>query len=454
MNKQEFRKLTKERVLILDGATGSNLQKRGMPTGVCPELWICEHPEVLAQLQKEYAQAGSDIVYAPTFGGNRIKMTEYGLADRMEEINTRLVQISKEGVKGLAFVAADITMTGAQLEPIGDLKFEELVEVYKEQLSIIAAAGVDLIAIETMMSLQETRAAVLAAKEVCPELPILATLSFSESGKTLYGADAAASVIVLQELGVDAVGLNCSAGPDKMKPVFDAMKAVAKVPIVVKPNAGLPQIDKDGNTCYDMGPEAFKTYMKEIIDEGAGLIGGCCGTSPDYIKALKEAVNESCAKQRRDFPEASDCDMVYLASERCIFDLPANETLHFGEGIDLADEDILEEYLRGEFDTATDTAFDLMDDEVDALLIKAVAEDVCEAEALSELIEEVSPMVSLPVVAAVSSVETAEQVLKHYSGIMGIMPLFDYEKEEDDFFNTLKWYGAKIITIDKQILCC
>ena len=465
MNKKEFKELLDKKIVVLDGATGSNLQKRGMPTGVCPELWICEHPEVLQGLQREYAEAGSDIVYAPTFGGNRIKMEEYGLKDRIEEINTRLVQISREGVGNTVLVAGDITMTGAQLEPLGDLSFEELVDVYKEQISYIEKAGADLIGVETMMSLQETRAAVIAAKEVCPEMPIMATLSFSETGKTLYGADAASAVVVLQDLGVDAVGLNCSAGPDKMKSVFEKMKSVAKIPLIVKPNAGLPQIDAEGNTCYDMKADDFKGYMKEIIEAGAGVIGGCCGTSPEYIKALKEAVEEYKAGKGAE----SDCcsssgvsccpacgkDTVCFASEREVFQLPVGKELELGEGIDLsADEDILDEYKNDEYETATDSAFELMDDEVDALLFKADVEGIDEAEALTAMIANVSSMVSLPVIAAVSCADTAEQVLRHYSGVMGIMPLFESESEIQKLFSTLKCYGAKMVTIDKQILCC
>ena len=208
MTKQEFKEMINQGIVLLDGATGSNLQKRGMPAGVCPELWITEHPQVLQQLQDEYIKAGSNIVYAPTFSGNRIKMEEYGLGDRLEEINTALVRICRENAAGRALVAGDITMTGAQLEPLGDLKLEELIDVYKEQLAVLAAAGVDLIVVETMMSLQETRAAVIAAKEVCSDLPVMATLSFTEKGTTLYGASAESAVVVLQAMGVDAVGLN------------------------------------------------------------------------------------------------------------------------------------------------------------------------------------------------------------------------------------------------------
>ena len=295
MTREEFRKRASEGILLLDGATGSNLLKRGMPQGVCPELWITEHPEVLLELQREYIQAGSDIVYAPTFGGNCIKLKEYGLEGRLEELNGRLVQISKEAAAGQALVAGDITMTGAQLEPMGDMTFDELVEVYREQIALIVEAGVDLIGIETMMSLQETRAAVTAARSVC-KLPVIATLSFQKNGMTLYGASAPAAVAVLQGMGVDAVGFNCSAGPDDMLKVVQQMKETAVVPVIAKPNAGLPVLKEDGTAGYDMTAEEFAGHMEALLAAGAGIVGGCCGTTPEFIRLLKEktAGSRSC----------------------------------------------------------------------------------------------------------------------------------------------------------------
>ena len=187
MTKAEFVRLINENgPIILDGATGTNLMEAGMPIGVCPEQWVMEHPEVLLKMQREYVEAGSHIVYAPTFTGNRIKLEEYGLQDRLVEINTTLVKLSKQAVDGKALVAGDMTMTGQQLFPMGELMFEELVDVYKEQAGVLAEAGVDLFVVETMMSLQECRAAVLAIREVC-DLPILVTLTYNEDGRTLFG---------------------------------------------------------------------------------------------------------------------------------------------------------------------------------------------------------------------------------------------------------------------------
>lgn len=215
MKKAELRELIERRALILDGATGSNLQEAGMKMGVCPEQWVLENPKVLLQLQKEYVAAGTDILYASTFTANRIKLAEYGLEDKLVEMNHKLVALSKEAAGEQAYVAGDISMTGQQLYPIGDMQFEELVDIYKEQVMALEEAGVDLYVVETMMSLQECRAAVIAIKE-CSQRPIMVSLTYEETGRTLFGSDPATAVIVLQSLGVDVIGINCSTGPDKM----------------------------------------------------------------------------------------------------------------------------------------------------------------------------------------------------------------------------------------------
>lgn len=459
MTKQEFQELCSKRIVILDGATGSNLQKRGMPTGVCPELWISEHPEVLQGLQREYIEAGSDIVYAPTFSGNRIKMAEYGLADRLEEINAKLVRIAKEGAAGKALVAGDITMTGAQLEPLGDLSFAELIEVYKEQLHILAEAGVDLIVVETMMSLQETRAAVIAAKEVCPDLPVMATLSFTESGKTLYGASADAAVTVLQSMGVDAVGMNCSAGPDKMVKVLDMMTPYAKIPLITKPNAGLPKLAEDGvTTTYDMNEDDFGVHMKALAEHGAGILGGCCGTTPAFIANVKGVADtfmtENGVSGKEISPNTAQ-DQILLATERQVFAFTEGQKLELSDGIDFSkEEDVRDEFADDEYDTAVDLAFDLFDDEADAILIRADVEGIDEAQALIGTANAVTQMVQLPVIFAVSNASAAKEVLRSFSGLAGIMCLAEAEDEKNAVLNTAKWYGAVMVTIDKEIRSC
>ena len=272
MTRQEFREFVQKGRMILDGATGSNLQKRGMPTGVCPEEWILEHPDVLIGLQREYIEAGSDVLYAPTFSGNRIKLEEYGLADQIGEMNHRLAELSFEAIRQAdtdrrVLVAGDLTMTGQQLYPVGSLPFEKLVDIYKEQVGFLKEAGVDFVVVETMMSLQECRAAVLAVKE-SSELPVMVTLTFAEDGRTLFGTNPETAALVMTAMGVDAIGVNCSTGPDKMVSVIEKMCRYTALPIVAKPNAGLPQL-VDGETVYDMGPETFAQEMCVLAEAGA-----------------------------------------------------------------------------------------------------------------------------------------------------------------------------------------
>ena len=185
MNKQEFQALIKEHLVFLDGATGSNLQKQGMPAGVCPEQWILKHRDIMIALQRAFVDAGTNIIYAPTFTANRIKLKEYGLEEQIRRINLDLVALSKEAVGDKAYVAGDLTMTGEQLAPIGHLDFEDLINIYKEQIGCLVEAGVDLLVVETMMSLQETRAALIAAKEVC-DLPVMATMTFESDGRNIF----------------------------------------------------------------------------------------------------------------------------------------------------------------------------------------------------------------------------------------------------------------------------
>lgn len=302
MTKEQFRERLAQGKMILDGATGSNLQERGLPAGVCPEEWILENPDVLKELQIEYYAAGSDAVYAPTFSGNRIKLEEYGLQDNLVEMNHGLVAISKQAVaevkeRGLVdadkplYVCGDLTMTGKQVQPMGPLSFEELVDIYKEQTEALVDAGVDFLAVETMMSLQECRAAVIAAKECC-DLPIMVTLTFAEDGRTLFGTDPETAALVLTTLGVDALGVNCSTGPDKMCDVVRKMRAYADIPLVAKPNAGLPQL-VDGKTVYEMEAPEFAEEMMALIDAGADILGGCCGTTPEHIRLLTQKIQQS-----------------------------------------------------------------------------------------------------------------------------------------------------------------
>jgi len=284
MTIQEFQNLTQQKIILLDGATGSNLRAAGMPVGVCVELWALEHPEVILKLQRGYVDAGSDILYAPTFAANRIGLSMYGLENRLEEINRGLIALSREAAGGRAFVAGDVTT--ASRSGMGDV---ELFDVYARQISVLADAGADLIVAETMLTLNETMIALEATRSVC-ELPVICTMTLEADGGLLGGGSVFEALQVLQEMGADAVGLNCSVGPDQLESVISGLNAVAKVPIVAKPNAGMPVIDERGFARYDMPPDVFARSMHELVRRGASIVGGCCGTDPEYIRALAAAL--------------------------------------------------------------------------------------------------------------------------------------------------------------------
>lgn len=290
MTKAEFRALVERGVVILDGATGSNLRAAGMPVGVCSELWAMEHPEAIQTLQRAYVDAGSRIIYAPTFSANRISLAMHGLENRVEEINSRLVALSKEAADGRALVAGDLTTTGKILEPRGDLSYQELFDVYKEQIEVLAASGADLLVAETMLNVDETCCVLEAAQAAC-DLPVMCSLTMEADGSLLYGGSVTDAVETLQALGAAAVGLNCSVGPDQLESVVGAMKRVATVPVIAKPNAGMPKIDEQGQAHYSMTPEDFAASMRKLVWRGARIVGGCCGTSPEYIRCLAEVLS-------------------------------------------------------------------------------------------------------------------------------------------------------------------
>lgn len=449
MTRNEFKELVSSNIIYLDGATGSNLGKRGMPAGICPEKWILENPEVLIQLQQEFIEAGTNILYAPTFTGNRIKLKEYGLEADICKINRQLVGLSKEAVRRskemnpdrVVLVAGDLTMTGQQVAPIGPLSFEELVEVYKEQVSYLLMEGVDLFVVETMMSLQETRAAVIAIKETC-DLPIMATLTFNDDGKTLFGTDATTAVVVLENLGVDAVGLNCSTGPDKMVNVMKQMKRVATIPIIAKPNAGLPHL-VDGETVFDMQPEEFAEHMKKLVEEGASILGGCCGTTPEHIKAMVDMT-----KEMQPVPLNTE-KIRALSTERKTleFDLDGR-FLVIGERINPTGKKALqEELLDGDLDMVIDFADEQKECGASILDVNVGMNGIDEKETMLDVITELTLSSDLPLCIDSSHVSVIEAALRIYPG-RALINSISLEKEKfEKLIPIAKKYGAMFILL-------
>ncbi len=442
MTKKEFSLFIKEHApVILDGATGTNLMSAGMPVGVCPESWVMEHPQVITDLQKSYVEAGSHIVYAPTFTGNRIKLTEYSLVERLEEINRTLVRLSKEAVGNQALVAGDMTMTGEQLFPLGELLFEELVEVYKEQAKILYEAGVDLFVVETMMSLQECRAAVIAIKEVC-DLPVMVTLTYNEDGRTLYGTPPETAVVVLQSLGADAIGINCSTGPMEMVDAVKKMAEYATVPIIAKPNAGLPELEGK-KTVYRMTPEEFAEAGIALVKAGAAVVGGCCGTTAEHIRALAAAVSgmkvhEPLTSHRR-----------ILASERKNVEIGLDGNfIVVGERINPTGKKKLQEQLReGRLDLVREMAMQQEENGAGILDINMGMNGIDEKEMMKQVIYEVSATVDCPLSLDTSHVDVMEEALRVYPGRALINSISLETEKIEKMLPLAKKYGAMFVLL-------
>ena len=441
MTKQELQDLFQKGPIILDGATGSNLMAKGMPMGVCPEDWIYHHKEAIVSLQKAYVEAGTQILYAPTFTANRIKLAEYDMEDRLEELNRAMVRYSREAAGDRAFVAGDLTMTGRQLYPVGDLMFEDLVDVYKEQVRAILKEGVDLFVIETMMSLQECRAALLAVKETC-DLPVMISLTYNEDGRTLYGTSPEIAMVVLEHMGADIVGVNCSTGPLAMIPLVKAMLPYADIPIMVKPNAGMPELE-NGETVYKMTPEEFADACEQLVDAGASVVGGCCGTRPDHIKALADRMRvkkvEPIHKKNRPV----------LTSERGFVEVTLDGGFKVvGERINPTGKKALQEELRsGSMQMVRQFARDQEIAGAAILDVNMGTNGIDEKATMLDAIYEVISTVDLPLSIDTSYVDVMEAALRIYPGRALINSISCEAEKMKELLPIAKKYGAMFVLL-------
>ncbi len=445
MTKKEFDSIAKS-YLYLDGATGSNLVRAGMPSGVCPEQWILEHPDVMLELQRQYVAAGTDILYVPTFTANRIKLADYGLAERLEEMVRGLVAISRQAASEAdrpVYLAGDLTMTGRQLSPVGDMELEELIDVYKQQIRALADAGADLLVVETMMSLAEARAALIAAKEVC-DLPVMVTMTFEAEGRTLFGTDPMTAAIVLESLGAAAVGANCSTGPAQMKQVIADMAACTEIPIIAKPNAGLPHLE-GGRTDYDMDADTFAEEMKLLAQAGASVLGGCCGTTPEYIRKLRDSFGKGPAPERAGRREG----IRYLASERrtVAFGLEGS-FLIVGERINPTGKKLLQAQLReGNFDKVVQFAEEQERCGAQVLDVNMGMSGIDERETMLRALEEIGGVSHLPLSLDSSHVEVLEAALRHYPGRALVNSVSLEAEKFEKLLPIVKKYGAMFILL-------
>ena len=439
MTREEFITLSKDHILYLDGATGSNLVKAGMLSGVCPEQWILEHQDVMLQLQKDYVQAGTNILYAPTFTANRVKLAEYHLEKNMTSMIRDLVAISKKAAESTpghpVYVAGDLTMTGEQLKPMGKMELETLIDIYKEQI---------LCLVDTMMSLAETRAALIAAKEVC-DLPVIATLTFEADGRTLFGTDAKTAAIVLESLGASAIGANCSTGPAQMESIISEMVSHTRIPVIAKPNAGLPFLDENGTTCYNMEAEEFAEEMEVLVNAGATILGGCCGTTPEFIRQIHErfGTDAKVAASRR--PDG----IRYLTSERITHSFGLDDGFFVvGERINPTGKKALQAQLReGSFEKVIQFAEEQDACGAKVLDINMGMSGIDEKASMLRALEEVSGVTNLPLSLDSSYVEVLEAALRNYPGRALVNSVSLETEKFEKLLPIVAKYGAMFILL-------
>ncbi|WP_457943126.1 homocysteine S-methyltransferase family protein [Caproiciproducens sp. LBM24188] len=328
--------------LLLDGATGTNLTQAGMPSGVCVEHWILEHPEPLLKLQRDYVAAGVRALYAPTFGANRAALANYGLSEKTVEFNRQLVALTQSVAKPHGvLVGGDLSPTGLFVPPYGESDFDDIYDIYREQIRALEEASVDFLVIETQTSLADARAAVLAARTT--NLPVFVTITVDSSGHTLTGGSLLPFLITMQSMGVDAVGLNCSFGPAAMAELTQNAAVHASVPIIAKPNAGVPMWDSGKSEGY-LAPDAFAAEMRKLLEAGASIVGGCCGTTPEHLKALAEVLKDfpapSIPAEPDNFAAAIEREAFFLGDD-IVYSEPMECSSSLGEElIDLDDEQV------------------------------------------------------------------------------------------------------------------
>lgn len=281
----EFRQALRERVLLLDGSMGALLQKRGLPAGMAPDVWMLDHKDLIRQVHAEYVDAGSDILIANTFGGSRWRLDEYDAYRDIEKINAMAVDLARQAAKDRAYVAGNIGPSGETVFPTGHKTFDEVFEVFREQAKILVECGVDLFVIETMFDSIEYRAALSAVRDVSMSIPIIAHATFNTDGLTDTGASASNIVAIAEGYHADVVGINCSTGPETMGKIVDSMLEMASIYVSVQPNAGLPLM-RDGQTVFPLTPDEMAPYLKQFMEKGIRVVGGCCGTTPEYIRML------------------------------------------------------------------------------------------------------------------------------------------------------------------------
>ena len=432
-------------IYIFDGAMGTMLQNAGLPPGYCPELWNKEQPDVITAIHKSYIDSGSDIIETNTFGANRIKLTHYGLQDKVNELNTAAVKAARAACGPNTKIAGSVGPTGKLIVPLGDLTFDYAYDVFFEQISALDQADVDMILIETIIDIQEMRAALLAAKEATKK-PVICQMSFEGDERTVTGTDPVTAAIILEAMGADVIGVNCSLGPAQLLPIVKKLSQTTNCPISVQANAGMPSLINQ-QTIFPMKPQEMGEWAEKLILAGARYIGGCCGTTPEHIKYIKQAVENLSISNLPTIQQTTKTTALTSRSKTVY--LGANHpTVIIGERINpTGRKQLAADIASGQFISVKKEALSQIRAGADLLDVNMGVPGIDQAEAMQYAIQELSMLVDAPLVIDTTDAKALEAGLKAYPGRALINSVSAEPERLESFLPLAKKYGAAILCL-------
>ena len=431
------------KIQLADGAMGTMLHTMGLKPGESPDSWAIGNPEAILTVHRAYAAAGAEMLTSCTFGANRIKLSHYGLANEVAALNHAAVKLARQAGGGNVRVGGNLGPTGKLIRPLGELSFEEAFDVYAEQVMALTEAGVDYFILQTMIDIQEMRAALLAAKQY-GRVPVVCQMTFEASGRTVTGTDPATAAVTLEALGADMIGANCSLGPDQLLPIIEKMVAATALPVCLRPNAGMPML-QDGRTVFPLSPEQYAAWVPRIVDAGVTTIGGCCGTTPAHIAAVRDAL-------RGLQPVAVDSP---LREAHCL--TSRSSTVYFGTGFPIriigerinptGRKAMAAELREGNLATVKHDALAQQEAGAAILDVNAGVPGIDHPALMTRLVEELSQLVTLPLSIDTTDPETLEAGLRIYPGRALVNSVSAEPERLEKFLPIAKKYGAAVLCL-------
>ncbi len=443
MTWKDFYEKTKTGIAFSDGSMGVFLQKQGLTGEECPELWNLTKSDIIENVHRSYIEAGSDLIITNTLGGNRTKLMDYHLENKIKEINEAAVRIARKAAENKAVVAGDVGPTGLFIEPLGKTTFEEMVDIYKEQILVLSNAGADCIFFETQIDILELKAGIIACREVC-DLPVIASMTFEKDGRTVTGSSPEAVFTTLEALGADIIGTNCGTGPEDMYKIIERVKGMFSVPIIVQANAGMPHYSS-GKTLFDETPESYAFHAIKIAECGVGAIGGCCGTTPEHIRLLRERILETKPYLKS---KKVEIDYLLLSSRYLIQKIGLNQPFKIiGERLNpTARKKLAEDIIENRFSLFKEEALNQEKSGSHILDMNMGIPDSDELILVKKGIEILSNLIKIPISIDSSNPEAIKLGLRLYPG-KPILNSISAEEEKLNLMKNAKKYGSAFVAL-------